>query len=164
MKRVYIGLGSNVEDRIEGIRTASQRLRNSKGLKNIRCSSLYRTEPIGYEDQDWFVNAVVEAQTALAPLQLLDLLQSIEAKMERSTAFKWGPRNIDLDILFFGDRVIEEPDLTVPHPLVIERRFVLEPLSELAPEGVHPLQNKTFQELLDELGKAQGVEKMRESA
>jgi 2-amino-4-hydroxy-6-hydroxymethyldihydropteridine diphosphokinase len=161
MNVVYIGLGSNMDDRARNIRTAIEHMRNSKGLKVLRVSSFYRTEPMGYEDQDWFLNAAAEVQTSLLPLQVLDLLQSIEQKMERSTPVKWGPRNIDLDILFFGDKIVEEPDLTIPHPLVEQRRFVLEPLVELAPNGVHPIHKKTFQELLDELGTAQKVEKIQ---
>jgi 2-amino-4-hydroxy-6-hydroxymethyldihydropteridine diphosphokinase len=160
MREVYIGLGSNVDDRIQNIRTALDTIQKSRGVKVLRTSSFFQTDPMGFEDQDWFINAAAELQTALLPLQLLDLLQSIEQKMERNTPFKWGPRNIDLDILFFGDRIVEEPDLTIPHPLVEMRRFVLEPLAELAPSGVHPLQKKTFQELLEELGVAQQVEKI----
>jgi 2-amino-4-hydroxy-6-hydroxymethyldihydropteridine diphosphokinase len=162
MKQVYIGIGSNIEDRIQNIRTAIDRMKKSKGLKILRVSSFYKTEPMGYEEQDWFINAVAEGQTSLLPLHLLDLLQSIEEKMGRDTPFRWGPRNIDLDILFFGNQIIEEPDLTVPHPLLEQRRFVLEPLAELSPEGIHPLQHKTFQELLEELGTAQLVEKIQE--
>ncbi len=160
MKEVYIGLGSNVDDRAQNIRTALDYIQKSRGVKVLRTSSFFQTEPMGFEDQDWFINAAAEVQTALLPLQLLDLLQSIEQKMERNTPFKWGPRIIDLDILFFGDRVVEEPDLTIPHPLVEQRRFVLEPLAELAPSGIHPLQEKTFQELLEELGTDQQVEKI----
>lgn len=164
MNLVYIGLGSNMEDRIENIRTALEQMRKTKGLKVLRVSSLYRTEPMGYEEQDWFINAVAEAETSLNPLQLLDRLLTIEQKMARNTPFKWGPRNIDLDILIFGSRVIEEPELTIPHPLMEQRRFVMEPLSELSPRGTHPLHKKTFLELLTDLGTAQQVEKIREEA
>lgn len=164
MNPVFIGLGSNLEDRIQHIRTALDLMRKSKGLKVLRTSSFYKTAPQGYEDQDWFINAVAEIQTSLPPLHVLGLLQSIEQKMERRTPFKWGPRNIDLDILFFGNEIVEEPDLTVPHPLVEQRRFVLEPLCELSSEGVHPVSRKTFLTLLEELGTAQHVEKIPEAS
>jgi 2-amino-4-hydroxy-6-hydroxymethyldihydropteridine diphosphokinase len=162
MTTVYIGLGSNVGDRIEHLRYALSHLQNKKGLKILRTSALYQTAPLGYEDQEWFVNAVVEGETSLAPLQLLELLQSIETKMGRDTPFRWGPRNIDLDLLIFGKRIVDEPDLTVPHPLADQRRFVMEPLAELAPEGMHPTRHKTFQEILEELGAAQEIKKMEE--
>jgi 2-amino-4-hydroxy-6-hydroxymethyldihydropteridine diphosphokinase len=164
MNPVYIGLGSNVGDSIQNIRTALNHMENASSLTILRVSSLYRTAPIGYEDQDWFINAAAECTTSLLPLLLLDLLQSIEQKMERSTPFKWGPRNIDLDILIFGSSIIKEPVLTIPHPLVEHRRFVLEPLAELAPGGIHPLLNKTFQGLLEELGTTQEIEKIQEKA
>lgn len=164
MNQVYIALGSNVGDRVQNLRTALDHMKKSKGLKVLQVSSFYRTEPMGYEDQDWFINAAAECSTSLLPLQLMYLLQSIEEKMERHTPFKWGPRSIDLDILFFGNRIIDEPELTVPHPLLEQRRFVLEPLAELAPDFVHPFEKKTVRELLDDLGTAQQVEKIQETA
>ena len=164
MNQAYIALGSNVGDRVQNLRTALDHMKKSKGLKVFQVSSFYRTEPMGYEDQDWFINAAAECSTSLLPLQLMYLLQSIEEKMERHTPFKWGPRSIDLDILFFGNRIIDEPELTVPHPLLEQRRFVLEPLAELAPDLVHPFEKKTVRELLDDLGTAQQVEKIQETA
>ena len=164
MNQAYIALGSNVGDRVQNLRTALDHMKKSKGLKVFQVSSFYRTEPMGYEDQDWFINAAAECSTSLLPLQLMYLLQSIEEKMERHTPFKWGPRSIDLDILFFGNRIIDEPELTVPHPLLEQRRFVLEPLAELAPDFVHPFGKKTVRELLDDLGTAQQVEKIQETA
>ena len=163
MKPVYLGLGSNVGDPVAQIRKALERIRGTKGIRLLRVSSLYRTEPLGETDQDWFVNAVAEVETSLLPLQLLDRLQEIEERMERNTPYRWGPRSIDLDILFFGNRVVEEPELTIPHPLVEQRRFVLEPLVELAPDGVHPLHGKTFLELLEDLGTAQQVQRLAEA-
>jgi len=163
MKPVYLGLGSNVGDPVAQIRKALERIRGAKGIRILRVSSLYRTEPQGETEQDWFVNAVAEVETSLLPLQLLDLLQEIETRMERNTPYRWGPRSIDLDILFFGNRIVEEPELTIPHPLVEQRRFVLEPLVELAPNGIHPLNGKTFQDLLEELGTAQQVERLAEA-
>ncbi len=160
---VYIGLGSNIEDRVGNIRHALAALKGAESFSLLRVSSLYGTAPFGYEKQAWFANAVAEGKTSLAPLALLEQLQAIERKMGRDTPFKWGPRNIDLDLLFYGDRIIEEEGLSVPHPFADQRRFVMTPLAELAPRGVHPVTNRPFQEILEALGTDQFVERMDES-
>jgi len=160
MTTVYIGLGSNLDDPVENIRQALAALKSLESFSLLRVSSFYRTAPVGYEEQRWFVNAVAEGDTTLTPSSLLERLQRIERKMGRDTPFKWGPRNIDLDLLFYGDRVVEEDGLSVPHPLAGQRRFVMAPLTELAPEGVHPAEHRTFQSILKQLGTDQVVEKM----
>ncbi len=160
MTIVYIGLGSNIGDRVGNIQRALAILKGKKPFSLLRVSSLYRTAPVGYEAQEWFANAVAEGETSLAPSALLELLQSIEKEMGRDTPFKWGPRNIDLDLLLYGNRIIHEANLTVPHPLADQRRFVMEPLAELAPEGMHPTTGTTFREILKQLGTNQFVERM----
>lgn len=164
MTIVYIGLGSNIGDRVGNIQHALAALQGKEAFSLLRVSSFYRTAPVGYEAQEWFANAVVEGQTSLAPSELLALLQTIEREMGRVTPFKWGPRNIDLDLLFFGDRIVVEEGLSVPHPLADQRRFVMEPLAELAPEGVHPRTGTTFREILKQLGTNQAVERMENAS
>jgi 2-amino-4-hydroxy-6-hydroxymethyldihydropteridine diphosphokinase len=129
----YIGLGSNLGDREENLRGALERLNE---LGRVRVSSFRETEPVGVTDQPRFVNAAAELETDLSPQDLLARLLEIERDLGRDRARerRWGPRTIDLDLLLYGDQVLDEPGLTVPHPRLDERRFVLEPLHELAPE------------------------------
>ncbi len=164
MSRAYVGLGSNVGDPVAHIRKAVELLRSSKGIDRLRLSSLYLSAPIGYADQPWFVNAVAALHTPLQPRALLEALQAIERRMGRHTPFRWGPRNIDCDILLFEDCVIEEPGLIIPHPRLAERRFALEPLVELIPGGIHPGLNKPLGDLLGALGDTQEVFRLQESA
>ncbi len=160
MNLVYIGMGSNLGDPVQNLKTALSHLQDVHGLDLLRISSFYRSAPVGYEDQDWFVNSVAEGETSRSPRDLLLVLQSIEKAMGRDKRFRWGPRNIDLDILFFAETVLEEQDLILPHPRADQRRFVLEPLVELAPDRIHPKSGKTFRTLLSELGNSQPVWKM----
>lgn len=157
MKAVYIGLGSNMGDRIGHVRRALFELDREPRIAVCRVSACFLTAPQGYERQAWFVNAVAEIETSLPPSHLLLRLQSIENRMGRKRRRHWGPRTIDLDLLFFGGQIIEEPHLTVPHPRAAERRFVMAPLAELAPAGVHPILKKTFAELLQRLGDEQPI-------
>lgn len=144
---VYLGLGSNLGDKVSNCLRALEDL-SSSGQNNIQAiSSLYKTEPIGYREQDWFINCVAEVITPLSPRSLLQLLQGVEERMGRSRTFRWGPRVIDLDILLYGAEVIEEADLIIPHPHLHERGFVLIPLAELAPDLIHPVLKKTVKEL-----------------
>jgi len=137
MPTVYIALGSNVGDREANLHRAVQLLERS-GVVVTRFSSLYETEPVGYLDQPWFLNAALEATTHLAPAQLLGALRGIESHMGSSKPFPNGPRLIDLDILLYDDEVIDTPALQVPHPRMLQRNFVLAPLAEIAPELRHP--------------------------
>jgi 2-amino-4-hydroxy-6-hydroxymethyldihydropteridine diphosphokinase len=152
LKTVYIALGSNLSDRAENLRQARERM-ESPELHITRASSIYETEPRELRDQPWFLNQVVEAETALFPLQLLARLLKIEREMGRKRVVKNGPRIIDLDLLLYGDAVVSAPGLEIPHPRMTQRRFVLEPLSELAPElrlpaTGHPQSGCTIRELL----------------
>ena len=133
MDNAYLGLGSNIGDKIGYIRKAMALLENSPCIHNLRSSSLYKTEPIGNIDQDWFVNAVVQIETELPTTELLELCQSIESKLERKRVEKWGSRTIDIDILLYYDVEIKSDEIEIPHPRMTERAFVLRPLAELEP-------------------------------
>ena len=150
MKTVYIGLGSNLGDRAENLRAARVRLEAS-GVRIRRGSSLYETEPREVLDQPWFLNQVIEAETTLYPRQLLARLLLIEREMGRLRITPHGPRTIDLDILLFGNVVVHAAGLEIPHPRMAERRFVLEPLAELAPGLRPPRGRRTVREMLAEV-------------
>ena len=142
MTVAYVGLGANLGDREAALRRAAELI----GAR--RLSSIRETEPWGYADQPWFLNAVAELETALEPRALLDRLLAVERELGRDRSGpRWGPRTIDLDLLLYGDRVVDEPGLAVPHPRLRERAFVLEPLAELAPSLEIP-GNGTVQALL----------------
>ena len=147
MKTVYLGIGSNVGDREANLREALERL-EAAGIRVARRSSIYETEPRDLRDQPWFLNAVVEVETDLFPLQLFAHIQNVEREMGRRRLTPKGPRNIDIDILFYGRSVIDTADLQVPHPRIAQRRFVLEPFSEIASEFRHPVSGKTAREML----------------
>lgn len=147
MKLVYIALGSNLGDRAEHLRFAREQI-DSQDLRLLRASSIYETAPRDVEDQPWFLNQVIECETQLFPRQLLARLQKIERAMGRKRRTAKGPREIDLDILLFGDAVVKASELEIPHPRMAERRFVLEPLAELAPEKKLPGSRRTIRELL----------------
>lgn len=137
MTTVYLSLGSNVGDRGGNLRTAITRLA-AIGVEVRKTSSFYETEPLDYKEQPWFLNCAVEAETRLKPRELLGALRGIEKEMGSKKEFPKGPRLIDLDILLYGQEIIETPELQVPHPRMLERRFVLEPLAEIAPSLRHP--------------------------
>jgi 2-amino-4-hydroxy-6-hydroxymethyldihydropteridine diphosphokinase len=142
----YIGLGTNLGDREENIRTALALLEE---VGTVRASSIRETDPVGVTDQPRFLNAVAELETELPPRELLDRLLSIERRLgrDRAAEMRWGPRTIDLDLLLYGHEIVDEPGLTVPHPLLAERAFVLEPLYELDPELTLP-DGRAVKELL----------------
>ncbi len=150
----YIGIGANIGFPAAQCREAIQRLDEAEGIKVLRISSLYRTEPIGMVDQNWFINAVSEVKTTIAPRQLLNIMKDIERLMGRKEGPRWGPRVIDLDLLLYGQRIIDEKGLKVPHPELHKRRFVLEPLCEIASYAIHPLYNVSARGLLSRLSEA----------
>lgn len=153
----YVGVGSNLGDRRAQIRKALDLLQQDQKVRILRRSSLYETEPVGIRDQPLFLNAVVKISTQHTSPGLLAVLQSIERRMGRRRTFRWGPRRIDLDLLLYGDQLINQPDLVVPHPELTRRAFVLVPLVEIASNAVHPLLGKTMAELLACVRNTEGV-------
>lgn len=148
LESVFISIGSNLEDSLSNCKRAVELLAESVLVKSV--SSFYETAPWGVTDQPDFVNLAVEIETELTPLRLLAVLKSIESRMGRPEAVseeRWGPRVIDLDIIFFGDFVIDTGDIIIPHPLMSERAFVLVPLMEIAPDVVHPVLKKSVTQL-----------------
>lgn len=145
-----IALGSNLGDREMNLKTAIVKMKE-RGMYIEKLSSFVETEPYGYTDQPKFLNAVCLVETDLSPRALLNTLLAIEREMGRVRTVKWGPRVIDLDIVFYEDLIVNEEGLIIPHPDAHNRLFVLEPLSEIAPDLVHPVLKKTVQELLIEL-------------
>jgi 2-amino-4-hydroxy-6-hydroxymethyldihydropteridine diphosphokinase len=161
MPKVFVGVGSNLGDRASYLEFAKKEVLSIAGLTCLQCSFAYETEPVEAEG-GLFLNAVWSFEIASSPRDLLEELQKIEIKANRQRKKSHEARTLDLDLLFYGDQVIREPGLTVPHPRLHERAFVLEPLCELAPELVHPILKKTIKELLNNLGamrKAQGATK-----
>ena len=157
-KLVYLSLGSNVGDREANLHRAISRL---GAIGKIQAtSSFYETEPVEFAAQPWFLNCAVALETEKMPKQLLSSIARIEQEMGRRREQKKGPRTIDVDILLFGSAVINSKDLTIPHPGLHQRRFVLEPLSEIAPEQRHPLFKCTIRELRDALPPGQSVHKV----
>lgn len=145
----YLSLGSNLGDRIANIRACISRLASAGRVTKV--SSFYETEPMELREQPWFVNSVVELETQLGPEELLAAIRKAEAELGRTREIHKGPRTIDIDILLIESEVIEEPDLQIPHPALHKRRFVLEPLVEIAPDVCHPVLEKTVRELLQDL-------------
>ena len=154
---VYLSLGSNIGDRETHLREAIQRLQSPGRVRSI--SSIYETEPVEFTDQAWFLNCAVALETSSTPTQLMQQLLEIERAMGRQRLQKKGPRTIDLDILLFGDEVMNNVALTIPHPAMQYRRFVLEPLAEIAPDAIHPVLKKTIQQLLGDLPPGQKAHK-----
>jgi 2-amino-4-hydroxy-6-hydroxymethyldihydropteridine diphosphokinase len=156
MATAYIGLGSNLGDRMATLRTAVQRLETLGRITGV--SSLYETEPVGYLQQPRFLNAVVALETGLAPGDLLRELLGIELDLGRTRSFADAPRTLDLDLLLVDDLIFETTELTLPHPRLHERAFVLVPLAELSPERVHTVSGQTMRQLLRALPDRDGVE------
>ena len=147
----FIGIGSNLRDPAVQCRDAFRRIGAIPEIRLLRRSSLYRTEPVGLEDQPWFINTVAEIRTDLPPRKLFEALNEIERKMGRTDGPRWGPRVIDLDLLLYGQEVVAEEGLVIPHPEMHRRRFVLEPLCELASYVIHPAFGVSVRGLLDRL-------------
>jgi GTP cyclohydrolase-4 len=149
MATAYLSLGSNIGDRKENLAVALKRMEEKARV--VKVSSIYETEPVGYEDQPWFLNLACAVETDLSPNDLLHLAKAIEREMGRTETIHFGPRPIDIDILFYDDLVLDTPDLAIPHPRLAERAFVLVPLKEIAPNLVHPSLGLTIEELLERL-------------
>jgi 2-amino-4-hydroxy-6-hydroxymethyldihydropteridine diphosphokinase len=154
---VYLALGSNLGDRRGNLTAALRRLSSVVVIDAL--SSLYETEPVGYLDQPQFLNMVCRGRTLLSAPKLLKDTQEIEVALGRQSTFRNGPRPIDIDILLYDDLHIEQENLTIPHPRMTERAFVLAPLAEIAPELVHPMSGKTIQQLLLAVSR-EGIEKV----
>ena len=156
----YIGIGSNIGDKVNQCEKAISEILKVDRHKLLAKSSLFKTEPMGYTSQDWFINGVIKIETDLEPSELLRTLKTIEAQLGRTETFRWGPRTIDLDILFFDDIQIQTGELKIPHPLIQDRKFVLIPLAEIDRHLIHPVLKKTIQQLLDNSMGDQKVEKL----
>ena len=149
--RAYLGLGSNLGDRRANIEEAVRRLNDTAAVRVTRVSSMYDTEPVGGPPQPRYLNAACEVETELTPHELLRAAFAVEDAMGRTREVHWGPRNIDIDILLYGELVIQDEELTVPHPRMTERAFVLRPLADIAPHVRHPETKKDIRTTLADI-------------
>ena len=164
MHDAFLGLGSNLGDRAAMLRAALQAIAALPHTKLTSASTIYETAPMGPQDQRAYLNMAARVQTPLAPGALADALQRIELNLGRAPLEQrqhWGPREIDIDILLYDDRVIDEPGLTIPHPGMHDRWFVLKPLSQIAPQLVHPTLKRTIAELLRDIAAPAGMQESR---
>lgn len=159
MHNIFLSLGSNLGNKKKNIAQALVYVKEK--TKIIHISSYYETEPVGYLNQPSFLNIAVHARTLLSPLDLLSFLQTIEKKLKKSKTQKNGPRTIDMDLLFYDHLILKEPHLVIPHPRISQRAFVLGPLSEIAPSFVHPVAQKTIQEIFIELSTKKKIKKIK---
>jgi 2-amino-4-hydroxy-6-hydroxymethyldihydropteridine diphosphokinase len=151
MHCVFLGLGSNIGDKHHNLRMAIKELSRTTGITVLKTSPLYKSAPWGYKDQDWFLNGAVEISTTLSPLELLHAVKNIESRLGRQPGPQWGPRVIDIDILLYNQEIIQTPELTIPHPFVTERLFVLIPLLDLDSDLRHPQTNVPLKDSLQKL-------------
>ena len=163
MKTVYIGIGSNLGDPYGNCIKAVEAIKEDPFCRIKAISPFYRTEPVDVEGDDWFVNAVLSINTSLSAAELIELLLKIEQKMGRiRSGIRWESRVIDLDILLFGNEIINDKNLTVPHPRMHMRRFVMAPMADIAPELIHPVQGKSMADLLGEISSEEQKVKLME--
>lgn len=148
--KTYLGLGANLANKEENIRKTIALLRQNRKIKITKCSSLYRTSPVGMKNQPWYVNCVIEIKTTFSPEKLLNLCQALEKKIGSKKRKRFSSREIDIDILACGDKIIRRKNLVIPHPEIQKRKFVLVPWAEVAPDAKHPTENKTINQLLNE--------------
>lgn len=160
LTRAFIGLGTNLGDRLASLSSAVAALRRLEDAELVAVSGAYETSPVGPVTQGDFLNAVVELATHRQPRRLLDTLLAIEAEHGRRRSVRWGPRSLDLDLLLWGREQVDEPGLKVPHPYLTARRFVLEPLLEIAPELVHPVSDLPLADSLAELDASEQVRRL----
>ena len=151
MTKVYLSTGSNLDNRSKNLNLAIEILDQHDNIQVLRSSSIYETDPWGYEDQPMFLNQILEIDTDLRPPVLLKLLKQVEKDVGRRPTFKYGPRIMDIDIIFYGDEVCESENLNIPHPQLEQRAFVLVPLAELIGEFIHPVLRKKINRLLQEI-------------
>jgi 2-amino-4-hydroxy-6-hydroxymethyldihydropteridine diphosphokinase len=159
MAKIYLSLGSNLRDRQENIRQALELLEH-KGVRILQVSSFYETEPLYIVDQPWFLNVAAEVQSELAPQSFFELLQQVELSLGRERKVRFGPRTIDIDILFYGNELFDHSALQIPHPRLQERKFVLVPMAELAPDFIHPVLKKSMSELLKKCSDSSKIKKV----
>lgn len=159
MAEIFIGIGSNLGDKEKNIRKAIYLV--SEKCRILEISSLYETEPVGFKGQDLFLNCALQAETSLSQGELLEFVLSIEKKLGRLRTIKNGPRTIDLDILFYGNEIIKEDNLIVPHPRLHERLFVLEPLNEICPNFIHPAFGRSIEDLHSDADKSKSVKLLK---
>ena len=152
METVYIGIGSNLGNPYENCIKAVEAIREQPFCKMKALSPFYRTEPVGVEGQNWFINTVLSINTSLSPAETIDMMLSIERKMGRTrSGIRWESRIIDLDILLFGNEIINDKKLNVPHPRMHTRRFVMAPMTDIAPELIHPVLGKSMADILSDI-------------
>jgi len=157
--RCLLALGSNIGEREAHLRAGLAGLAEY-GVRRIRCASLYSTEPKGILAQPWFLNTAVEVETTLEPEELMQVCQAVEQSRNRQRSVPNGPRTLDIDIILYGDRVVDSDDLTIPHPRYRARRFVLEPLAEIASDAIDPVNGRTIGSLLEEVSDESGVNRV----
>lgn len=149
MNKFFLGLGANVGDKKRNIDLAIKLLKEK--IKDVKVAPMYESKPVGYKNQANFLNTALKGFTDLSPLELLNFIKQIEVKVGRVKRFRWGPREIDIDILFYRNLIYKENSIQIPHPRLHERDFVLKPLLELEPEFIHPIFKKSLSELYDTL-------------
>ena len=145
---IFLGLGTNEGNRQQNLENCIIEIKKTAFIKITKCSSIYESEPVGYINQNWFLNAVLKAEAEIDPVELLTIVKKIEDKMGRKQALRWGPRVIDIDILAYGEKVITSENLTIPHPEMHNRRFVLIPLAEIDPSFIHPQKKFSVEKMM----------------